>query len=440
MLVLTTLLSYVASFAIAAGLYKIEGGLGDSRKRRWAPEKRTQPKRHTSKIFGRTSNPRQPTSIIIISSDSSSSVGNPGLSSTMARFTWKVAPLWVTLFLLITVGIPVYRLTNYDMPFETFYFIFLWIGALQFQRSIHSCAVLESRPRVRSTLAILLNPVLVTAGLGTAYFWTEAAVTHQSIDDVLTSFHQHDSWAEIIRQSAADHSPQRHIGAGDLSAALLDAGIVSLGFKMFEHRHALWAARATVLATSLALATANALAGVAVAARAAGLPPADALAFAARSATVALGVPAVRRVGGSTTLMSALVVFGGMLWQMAGDAVLGWMGVRDRRPTGNDGSLRPRQRQDRTGTEVRVQTASGASGEEGGVEEEPDDAGDDYKVVAAGVTVGINAAAMGTAHLIERHSRATAYSALSMTIFGVFTVALTSVPLVADTLIMLASR
>ncbi|KAG6364649.1 hypothetical protein INS49_006252 [Diaporthe citri] len=42
--------------------------------------------------------------------------------------------------------------------------------------------------------------------------------------------------------------------------------------------------------------------------------------------------------------------------------------------------------------------------------------------VAAGVTIGINAAAMGTAHLYEQNSHAAPYSALSMTMFGVFTV------------------
>ncbi|KAL1877470.1 hypothetical protein Daus18300_002457 [Diaporthe australafricana] len=42
--------------------------------------------------------------------------------------------------------------------------------------------------------------------------------------------------------------------------------------------------------------------------------------------------------------------------------------------------------------------------------------------VAAGVTIGINAAAMGTAHLYEQNSQAAPYSALSMTMFGVFTV------------------
>lgn len=45
--------------------------------------------------------------------------------------------------------------------------------------------------------------------------------------------------------------------------------------------------------------------------------------------------------------------------------------------------------------------------------------------VAAGVTIGINAAAMGTAHLYGQNSHAAPYSALSMTMFGVFTVLFT---------------
>ncbi|KAK7735954.1 hypothetical protein SLS53_007333 [Cytospora paraplurivora] len=47
---------------------------------------------------------------------------------------------------------------------------------------------------------------------------------------------------------------------------------------------------------------------------------------------------------------------------------------------------------------------------------------DDVPTVANGITIGINAAAMGTAHLYEKDSHAAPYAALSMTMFGVFTV------------------
>lgn len=461
-LVVTTLVSYVASAVIAGGLYKIEERLRGLRRQHDDAEKMTMPVWPSSRHSERTPPPENRTALQHAGSPSESDA--IGLPSTTAGFIARTVPVWISILLLVTIGIPVYRVTNYDMPFEAFYFTLSWAMALQLQRSVKKCKSLETWPRVRSTLAVILNPVLVTAGLGTAYFWAEAAVTHSSIDDVLSSFHRHDTWAEAMAGSIADRSAQRHVGAGDLSSALLDAGIVSLGPKMFEHRRALRASLATVVVASLALAVADALLGVAVARRLLagafpahddddpGLPPAaaaDALAFAARSVTVALGAPAVRCLGGSTMLMSALAVVGGMLWQAAGNTVLRWLGVRDRRGQQGSHSI-----WHGSGDAVRG-NAGGAGGggsrnrgnrQHGGNGGEPDDpeeevdGGVDYKVIAAGVTVGVNAGVMGTAHLIERDSMATAHSALSMTIFGVFTVVLTSVPPFADVLTRLASR
>ncbi|KAL8383326.1 hypothetical protein RB595_006867 [Gaeumannomyces hyphopodioides] len=54
-------------------------------------------------------------------------------------------------------------------------------------------------------------------------------------------------------------------------------------------------------------------------------------------------------------------------------------------------------------------------------------AAEDARTVATGVTVGINAAAMGTSYLYESKSRAAPYSALAMTLFGVMTVVFLSV-------------
>jgi putative effector of murein hydrolase len=48
--------------------------------------------------------------------------------------------------------------------------------------------------------------------------------------------------------------------------------------------------------------------------------------------------------------------------------------------------------------------------------------------VAAGVTVGVNAAAMGTAYLYEAQSEAAPHAALSMIALGVMTVVFSSVP------------
>ena len=54
------------------------------------------------------------------------------------------------------------------------------------------------------------------------------------------------------------------------------------------------------------------------------------------------------------------------------------------------------------------------------------------QTVAAGVTVGINSAAMGTAYLYESKSESAPYSALSMMALGIMSVAFASIPLLAE--------
>jgi hypothetical protein len=51
----------------------------------------------------------------------------------------------------------------------------------------------------------------------------------------------------------------------------------------------------------------------------------------------------------------------------------------------------------------------------------------DPRIVAAGVTVGINGAAMGTAYLYEAQSEAAPHAALSMMALGVMTVVFSSI-------------
>ncbi|KAI1863507.1 hypothetical protein JX265_008724 [Neoarthrinium moseri] len=417
--VVTTFLSYVGSFLFATGSYKLEERVRGLRKRTEDLEKATKPSPPSSRFAKRVSQVTKLTDVLA-NNGSLTSLDTLCAPSATVDFVVRTAPLWIPLSLLVTVGLPVYCATNYDLPFETFCFIVFWAVAVLFQRYIKSCKKLELHLRLRSTLAVVFNPVLLTSALGTAYFWTKAAVTHRVIGDILNNFKSHSSWANIIREVTGSPSAQHHVGAGDLSMALLDAGIVSLGLKMFEYRRELCNSFTTVFSTSLVFATINVFLNV-IFARAMGLQPADALAFAARNVTIALGVPAVQHLGGSTTLMSSLVVFSGMLFQMTGDLLFSWLGIHDRPLPAN--------------------VTYTSDGENGGTNtEENVESATDAKVIAAGVTVGINAAAMGTAQLIERGSMATAYSALSMTVFGAITVALTAVPVVADCLVTLASR
>ncbi|RYP10701.1 hypothetical protein DL764_000491 [Monosporascus ibericus] len=132
----------------------------------------------------------------------------------------------------------------------------------------------------------------------------------------------------------------------------------------------------------------------------------------------------MQKVSGSMTLMSALCIFSGMLFQMSGDYLFKILRINDRNIK--------KQPWSRSSSD----TEKGSRGRSG----ERDRSREETKIVAAGVTVGINAAAMGTAHLMERDSKAIAYSGLSMTIFGGMTVALTALPGVSYLLAYLASR
>ncbi|KAK9782334.1 hypothetical protein SCARD494_13642 [Seiridium cardinale] len=412
--VVTTLLSYVGSYLFAAGSYRIEQRVRGLRNRMEDVEKVARQPQGSSGHARRVSQIGKLT-MTIANNGSFSSLETMCAPSVTVDFVVRMAPLWMSLFLLATIGLPVYFATRYELPFETFCFVFFWVGALYFQRAIKSCKMLELQPRLRSILTVAFNPVLVTSALATAYFWIKTAVTHRDIGDVLSGFKHHNSWASLMIQLNEDGQFTKHVGAGDLANALLDAGIVSLGFKMFEYRGELWKSFTTVFCTSLVFATMNVFINV-IFSRAMGLQPAEALAFCARNVTIALGVPAVQHLDGSTTLMSALVVFSGMLFQMTGDLLFSWLHINDR---------------------MVPSTASSSSDSEKSCE---GDGESDCKIIAAGVTVGINAAAMGTSHLIERNSKCAAYSALSMTVFGAITVALTAVPVIADVLTKLAAR
>ncbi|KAI0480744.1 hypothetical protein GGR56DRAFT_664249 [Xylariaceae sp. FL0804] len=489
--VITTVISYVGTIFLAFGSLSIErrvrglrDTLGDleSNRKAW-PSQGT--------VWPTPSPERCPKRISQLSTLTEGLETNGSLTSITPRticstaqvvdFFVRTGPIWISLFLLIVVGIPVCLATGYEMPFEAICFLLLWVISVQLQRSLRFSYTMLRYTRVRSILITIANPLLITWALGSAYLWTKTACTGQSIGTVVDNFRHYSSLAdcvEQIRRDGGSGSLAAHVGAGDLAAPILDAGIVCLGLKMYEYRAELWSSLATVATTCTALAALNVFANVLVG-RAVGLRADEAVAFAGRSVTIALGVPAVQNLGGDTSLMSALAIFSGILFQMAGDWLFARLRVNDRR------AQRPRHQHvvspsssslsssgvHRTSIFVVGESAAApsaaaaaAAGGEIDAEKAPTvvracgaekpkceatttavtagpatTSGEDSMVVVAGVTVGINAAAMGTAYLIERDSRATAYSALAMTIFGAMTVAFSALPGVSNAVALLTS-
>ncbi|CAK7221718.1 hypothetical protein SBRCBS47491_004622 [Sporothrix bragantina] len=422
------------------------------------------------------------------------------------------------------VGVPVSLRAHNDTALDTFLLVFLWTGTLATQAAVRRTSFSfwtsspEIRARARSVLATLLNAVLWSS-LGTiAYLAAKAAARHHSIDDALATFSTGTTVADLIAHTPS--STPRTLGAGDLAIAVLDAGIVSWGLKLFECRAQLLSrAGLTTLVVGAVFAVGNIVCGPLLVHSMGLASPAKQLAFAARSVTLALAGPAMTNLGGDVGLNAAMVVFNGIVFQVAmGLGVCRWAsrmmavstgkepneqrapreatpesGFRCRMGSGcwrsqggsstesdteseSDVEVPPRrvpgpnndnrspsaasstssassstpfkdpfQDVEKTAGQPQVSSSSSPSSSStsphyatcgdacfvhmrGGSSHVQDDFDSDTPgTVAAGMTVGINAAAMGTAYLYEDGGRAAPYAALSMTIFGVMTVVFTSI-------------
>ncbi|ROT38142.1 hypothetical protein SODALDRAFT_400415 [Sodiomyces alkalinus F11] len=329
-------------------------------------------------------------------------------------------PIALSLFLLITVAIPVSHRTGDDRVLDGCVMWLTWITSTRLQRILTTRS--QSRPsttplasNLKLTFTTLLNPVLLTTLAMTAYTRAKSAATSTPLPTVLATFTSGTSLSELWSHQASIYplKPTKtpHFGAGDAALSLLESGIVVWGFKLQECRAQL-ASRAGVVVVliSTAAAALNAFAAPLLGHFALGLGAAPSLAFAARCTTLALARPAMEALDGNQVVNAALVVSNGIVGQLLYPFVLGRLGVVD--TPGCHGKEKEKERQDGTGME-----------EVG----DDDNDRDDAMIIAAGTTIGVNGAAMGVSYLYERKSRAAPYAALSMTVFGVMTVVFTAV-------------
>lgn len=327
------------------------------------------------------------------------------LANSAARNPFAVLS-WLV---LVVIAIPLRFAAGVDAVLTTSLLFALWFTILAAQSRVRRINRLHARPKTRTCLSVSLNAVLWTALGLIAYAYADSAISHRPLPEVLDLLQRNTTLTTLLLHHHHHPPGVPALGAGDVALAILNAGLVSWGLKLWEYRRRLASrAGATILAVSLPAALLNVALGPALA-RATGVSGAGGqrydLAFAARTATLALGGPAVARLGGDPGLGAALVVANGIVFQAG-------LGLGVGRGLGRV-----------TGRLRRMVVRGGEDGARGAAEE-----GEGCDEVAAGVTVGINAAAMGTAHLYEVRSEAAPYAALSMTVFGVATVGFTMVP------------
>ncbi|KAH6624095.1 hypothetical protein B0J18DRAFT_427243 [Chaetomium sp. MPI-SDFR-AT-0129] len=403
---------------------------------------------------------------------------------------WAMSnPILVICWLLtFTVGVPLRYCTGNDPLLATLLLFSLWLTTIAIQATIKSSSIFP--PRIRTLLSGLLNPVLWTALTMISYVFTDASLSSRSLPAMLATLQTNTPLSSIILHAATPYSqPSASLtmAAGDVAITILNAGLVAWGLKLYAHRtHLLSRSGATVCIVSSVLALANLVGGPVLAARALGVRPRGAaVAFAARSVTIALGNPVMKMLRGDAGLCAAMVVAGGIVYQMGMGLGVGvwlervvvdrgiarWYGLSNKREgddagdcegtadpvglaEGDDGTNTATTRYD-TGDPIgaAAKAATGPTPQLSGTTlrtvgpvpalntaptPTTTPAGllspsrphfpNDPRIVAPGITVGINAAAMGTAYLYEAESEAAPYAALSMIALGVMTVVFASIP------------
>lgn len=326
----------------------------------------------------------------------------------MPRSIWNTVcefwPLWVSLLLVFSIGIPVAVVTHDHRILDGSTLWFIWMGSVNIQRHLKKTATLSQRPRLMGVLATIANPVLLTTMLMTAYTRLKAAAMNNpnAFAHVHNMFSSgtplYSLWTAAVKHLTLPQNPKLWFGAGDAALSILECGIVIWGFKLYECRRQLFSAAGfftTIIC--IAMAAGNVFLAV-LAGHALGLGPAEALAFAARNTTLALAKPAMAALGGNMVVNAAVVVSNGILGQLLYPYVLPKLNIQTETP--------PSQHEKQDADEEQR---------------------DGPITIAVGIAIGINGLAMGVSYLYETRSRAAPYAALAMTVYGVMTVVLTTV-------------
>ncbi|OIW32903.1 hypothetical protein CONLIGDRAFT_659129 [Coniochaeta ligniaria NRRL 30616] len=380
------------------------------------------------------------------------------------RSAGRILVLWVldnsllmlSWFFTLIICIPLRYATGLEEPLGISLLLAIWTTTQALQSGIRTSALpilCLIRSKVRIVLSVACNPVLWTAMGLIAYAAAESHRSARPVEVVLSTLERNTTFTDLLmRRNHSDtgayidfrisiressntdyaHRPTPDVAAGDVANAILSSGLVCWGLKLWEYRRRLLStAGFTILVVSCAAALANVVLGPLLAKEILGphSQPGYDLAFIARTVTLALGAPAVAKIGGDVGLNAAMVVVNGIMCQMllglgAGEWLTRLM-EKGAEPGNNTQGDRITGHDARQGTPAPDERAGVAATSHGTT---ASSATKNTTTIASGVTVGINAAAMGTAHLYESGSDAAPYSALAMTVFGVATVGFTMIP------------
>ncbi|KAI2782798.1 LrgB-like family-domain-containing protein [Daldinia loculata] len=263
--------------------------------------------------------------------------------------------IWSAIFL--SVGLPVYYAAGYAMPMHLSFNILTYFLAMSLPENWRR----------------YLHPVLVSSLLTVLGLWVLGLIKGDSLPSTLAAYKTGIGYTELW--SGSHGLP----GAGNLFASVLDASIISFALPVYRYRRELKQHFASIIIPNVAISIGSLFAYPYIC-YAVGISAQRSLAFAARSLTLALAVPATANLGGDLNTVAALAIMSGIVGVLVGERMLALLKIPQ----------------------------------------------DDY--VTRGVTMGANSSAIAAALLLRTDPRAAALSILAMSLFGTITVLFTSIP------------
>ncbi|KAL6717040.1 hypothetical protein ACLMJK_004954 [Lecanora helva] len=272
--------------------------------------------------------------------------------------------LYIHILLFIFIGLPIYFINGYAMPAHLSWSVLSYFAASS----------------ISPNYKRFLHPVIASSALTILGIWLLALAHGSLLKDALRTYTTKTDYIALLGQLPIGHAS--HIpfpGAGDIFNSLIHISIIALAIPMFQYRAELLTHIFSILIPTLLIATIS-LFSYPPLCHALGISPPLSLSFASRSLTLALATPTLQNIGGDVQLGAVLCIMTGIFGSLVGLPLLKWL---------------------------------------------PGISEDDY--VTKGVTMGCNTMAIGTTLLLETVVKAASLSSLSMALFGMVMVGLSSI-------------
>lgn len=223
----------------------------------------------------------------------------PSRSTRWAAVITAQLDLLIYTLLFLFVGLPIYYAAGYAMPMQLIFNVIIYFLAMSLPLNWRQ----------------YLHPVLVTSLFTVLGLWVLGLIKGDSLQETLAAYKTGVGYAQLW--SGSHGLP----GAGDLFSSVLNASIVSFALPVYQYRRELKQHFAAIIIPNIAISIGSLFAYPYIC-YAIGISAQRSLAFAARSLTLALAVPATTNLGGDANTVAALAIMSGIVGVLVGQRML----------------------------------------------------------------------------------------------------------------------